>query len=70
MRDAPKKSIATMHLDEGDDANQIRAMQHFMSEGAWDEAVLAQHKVAVNKDLAEADGVLIIDGSDLPKRRS
>lgn len=72
MRDAPNKSIETMLLHkQGDDANKIRAMQHFMSEGAWDdEAVLAQHAKEVNKDLAEADGVLIIDGSDFPKQGS
>jgi SRSO17 transposase len=56
-------------MKEGDDANKIRAMQHFMHEGAWDDkAVLSQHKVEVNKDLGEADGVLIIDGSDFPKQ--
>ena len=70
MRDAPNKSIETMLLHkEGDDVNKIRAMQHFMSEGAWDdEAVLAQHAKEVNKDVAERDGVLILDGSDFPKQ--
>jgi SRSO17 transposase len=70
MQDAPNKSIETMLLhSEGDDANKIRAMQHFISEGAWDDdAVLAQHAKEVNKDLGEADGVLIIDGSDFPKQ--
>jgi len=70
MQDGPNKSIETMLLHkEGNDANQIRAMQYFMSEGAWDDdAVLAQHAKEVNKDLGEADGVLIIDGSDFPKQ--
>ena len=72
MRDAANKSIETMLLhQQGTNANQIRAMQHFMSEGAWDdEAVLEQHAKEVNKDLGEADGVLIIDGSDFPKQGS
>lgn len=66
----PNKSIETMILHQkGDDPNEIRAMQHFISEGAWDDtAVLARHRQEVEKDLGEADGVLIVDGSDFPKQ--
>lgn len=71
MGDAANKSIETMMLKDQGDQNSIRAMQHFISEGAWDdEAVLAQHAIEVSKDLAEADGVLIVDGSDFPKQGS
>ena len=69
MGDAPNKSIETMMLKQQGDPNSIRAMQHFISEGAWDDqAVLARHAREVAKDLAEDDGVLINDGSDFPKQ--
>ena len=71
MGDAANKSIETMMLKDQGDQNSIRAMQHFISEGAWDdEAVLARHASEVAKDLAEDDGVLIVDGSDFPKQGS
>ncbi len=43
LQDLPNKSIETMMLhNNGDDPNSIRAMQQFISQGAWDdEAVLA-----------------------------
>lgn len=55
--------------NEGDNPNSIRAMQHFISQGAWDDAtVLALYAQEVNKDLGDEDGVLIVDGSDFPKQ--
>jgi SRSO17 transposase len=70
MGDAKNKSVETMVLHEqGDDENEIRALQHFISEGVWDDrAVLERHAEEVSKDLGEADGVLIIDGSDFAKQ--
>lgn len=69
MGEAKNKSVETMMLQNGDDENEIRAMQHFISEGAWDdEAVLRRHAEEVRKDLGEAAGVLIIDGSDFAKQ--
>jgi SRSO17 transposase len=71
MRDAPNKSIETMMLKQQGDQNSIRAMQHFITEGTWDdEKVLARHASEVTKDLGEHDGVLIVDGSDFPKQGS
>ena len=66
----PNKSIETMMLhNDGDNPNIIRAMQHFISRGAWDDpAVLARHVVEVDKDLGSKEGVLIVDGSDFPKQ--
>jgi SRSO17 transposase len=47
----------------------VRAMQAFISEGAWDDdALLLQHWKEVEQDLGEADGVLMVDGSDFPKQ--
>src|SRR5215210_5062593 len=48
---------------------QVRAAQYFISEGKWeDAAVLAAHQRLVEATLGEADGVLILDGSDVPKQ--
>jgi SRSO17 transposase len=70
LQELPNKSIETMMLhNNGDDPNGIRAMQHFISQGAWDdEAVLARHAREVDQDLGDAEGVLIVDGSDFPKQ--
>lgn len=47
----------------------VRALQQFIGEGAWDDdAVLAAHRPLVAQTLGEEDGVLIIDGSEVPKR--
>lgn len=70
LQPLPNKSIETMMLhNEGDNPNSIRAMQHFISQGAWDDAtVLARHAQEVDKDLGDEEGVLIVDGSDFPKQ--
>lgn len=70
--DVPRKNveaIALRLLGVGPHADrQVRALQQFIGEGKWDdEALLAEHQRLVNKTLGEADGVLIIDGSDFPK---
>jgi SRSO17 transposase len=50
-------------------ARQVRALQQFIGEGAWDDAaILAEHHRLVAASLGEDDGVLILDGSDIPKR--
>jgi SRSO17 transposase len=68
--DIPDKSIEPMILAlEGADPNAVRAMQHFISEGAWDDTlILKRHWWEVNLDLGEEDGVFILDGSDFPKQ--
>jgi hypothetical protein len=47
----PNKSIETMMLrNQGNDPNSIRAMQHFISQGAWrDEEVWARNAAEVTK---------------------
>ncbi len=71
--DVPRKNIEAMVLrllGAGADADrQVRAAQYFISEGKWeDEAVLAAHHRLVDETFGEADGVLILDGSDVPKQ--
>lgn len=69
LSDLPNKSVECMVLHmTGDQPNAIRAAQQFIGQGAWDdEAILSQHWCEVAQDLGEADGVLILDGSDFPK---
>jgi SRSO17 transposase len=65
-----RKSIEpiVLHL-HGADRNAVRAMQQFLSEGSWDDtAILRRLWQEVATDLADADGVLILDGSDFPKQ--
>jgi SRSO17 transposase len=64
------KNVESMVLAlKGDDQNEIRAMQHFISEGAWDDLdILRQHWREVAVDLGDEDGVFTLDGSDFPKQ--
>src|SRR5712671_37322 len=66
----PRKSIEPMVLAvEGVAPKAVRALQSFMSEGRWDdEGLLHQHWKAVETDLGADDGVLLVDGSDVPKQ--
>jgi SRSO17 transposase len=70
LAELPRKSIAPLVLAvEGVHPYAVRAMQAFISEGAWDdEALLLQHWKEVEQDLGEDDGVLMVDGSDFPKQ--
>ena len=64
------KAIEPMMLAlKGDDRNDIRAMQHFISAGTWDDLViLKQHWREVAVDLGDEEGVFTLDGSDFPKQ--
>jgi SRSO17 transposase len=66
----PRKSIEPLVLAVGGVAPKaVRAMQSFISEGAWnDERLLHQHWKEVEADLGADDGVLMVDGSDFPKQ--
>ncbi|MCA1598662.1 MAG: IS701 family transposase [Chloroflexi bacterium] len=73
VADVPRKNVEAMALrllGAGPGADRrVRALQHFVGEGAWeDDAILAEHQRYVDETLGEADGVLIIDGSDVPKQ--
>jgi len=47
----------------------VRNMQQFLGEGAWDDdALLARHAELVADSLGSPDGVLIVDGTDFPKK--
>jgi len=71
--DVPRKNVEAMALrllGAGPGAERcVRALQQFIGEGAWDDAaILVAHQRLVDESLGEDDGVLLIDGSDIPKR--
>jgi SRSO17 transposase len=73
VADVPRKNTEAMALrllgaGPGAEA-RVRALQHFVGVGAWDDAaLLAEHQRCVEETLGDAEGVLIIDGSDVPKQ--
>jgi SRSO17 transposase len=70
LLEIPRQSIEPMVLAlDGAQPKAVRAMQLFLSEGAWDDqAILKRHWQEVDRELGEADGVLTLDGSDFPKQ--
>ena len=73
LTDVPRKNVEAMALrllGAGPRAaRRVRALQQFVSEGAWDDAaLLAAHQSLVDETLGEDDGVLIVDGRDVPKQ--
>jgi SRSO17 transposase len=72
LLELPRKSIEPMILAlRGADRNAIRALQQFLSEGAWDDrAILQRLWSEIDADLGDDDGVLLLDGSDFPKQGS
>ena len=70
LLDMRRKSIEPMVLAlHGADCNAIRAMQQFVSEGAWpDETILKRHWREVDGTLGDEAGVLTLDGSDCLKQ--
>jgi len=70
LLEMPRKSIEPMVLAlEGANAQAVRTLQLFISEGAWDdEALLRRHWQEVDTSLGEDDGVLTVDGSDFLKQ--
>ncbi len=70
LSELPRKSVEPMVLAlEGANANAVRTMQLFLSEGAWeDDILLTRHWQEVDAALGEEDGVLTLDGSDFLKQ--
>src|SRR5712692_10017074 len=66
----PRKSIEPMVLAvDGVAPKAVRAMQSLISAGQWNEERLVhQPWKAVETDLGADDGVLMVDGSDVPKQ--
>lgn len=70
LSDLERKTVEPMVLAiKGSDKAAVRACQQFLGEGAWDDdALLERREELVAEDLAEADGVMIVDGSGFPKK--
>jgi SRSO17 transposase len=70
LSDLGRKSIEPMVLQErGADPNAVRAVQQFISEGAWsDDAVLDRLQKMIGEDIGEDDGVMIVDMRGFPKK--
>jgi SRSO17 transposase len=68
----PRKAIEPMGLAvAGVAPKAVRAMQSLSSAGQWNDArLLHQHWKAVEVDLGAAEGVLMVDGSEVPKQGS
>jgi SRSO17 transposase len=48
---------------------KVREMQRFVGEGAWDDgAILGKHAELVAESVGDESGVLIVDGSEFPKK--
>ncbi len=64
------EALALRLRGAGESADRdVRALQHFLSEGAWDDAaVLRTPWELVGQGLGETEGVLTVDGSDIPKQ--
>src|SRR6266567_3915405 len=66
VSDQPRKSIEPMALAHG---FPIRSMQAFIGESPWVSApLLRQHQLLVAQTLGEADAVLLVDESGMPKQ--
>jgi SRSO17 transposase len=73
LTDVPRKNVEAMALrllGAGPAATPtVRALQQFVSAGTWDDAaLLSTHQGLVERTLGADDGVLLIDGSDVPKQ--
>lgn len=50
-------------------SKSVRQMQYFLGESRWSEAaVIAEHRVQTGLTLGRKNGILIVDGSDIPKQ--
>jgi SRSO17 transposase len=69
LLDLPRQSIEPLVVAvAGVQPQAVRAMHQCISEGSWnDTALLHRHWQEVDRELGEDDGVLSLDGRDLPK---
>ena len=65
-----RKTIEPMVLALlGADGHAVRALQHFIGKGRWSaQAMIRRCQTLAGEWLADADGVVIVDGSGFPKQ--
>ena len=73
LTDVPRKNAEALALRllgaAGAADRRVRGLQDFLGVGGWDDAaLLARHQQLVEATLGDPDGVLLIDGSDVPKQ--
>ncbi len=70
LLDLERTSVEPMAIAlHGPHDKHVRALQSFVNAGPWDDArILRQHWQEVNTTLGDDDGVLLLDGSDFPKK--
>ncbi len=73
LADGPRKNAEALALRllgaAGAADRRVRGLQDFLGVGGWDDAaLLARHRQLVEATLGDPDGVLLIDGSDVPKQ--
>lgn len=62
-KSAENIAIATVGLES------VRPMQYFLGGSRWSDAsLIAEHRRQSGRTLGRADGILILDGSDIPKQ--
>lgn len=70
LLDLDRKSVEPMAMAlHGPHEKHVRALQSFLHAGPWDDdAILRQHWQEVETTLGSDDGILLLDGSDFPKK--
>ncbi len=73
LTDVPRKNVEALALRllgaAGAVDRRVRGLQDFIGAGGWDDAaLLARHRRLVDETPGEAEGVLLVDGSDVPKQ--
>jgi len=70
LSDLERKTIEPMVLALlGPEPNAVRAVEHFISQGAWEaQALIQRYQEVVAEWLGDPHGVVILDGSGFPKQ--
>jgi SRSO17 transposase len=70
LSDLERKTIEPMVLALlGPEPNAVRAVEHFISQGAWEtQALIQRYQELVAEWLGDPQGVVIVDGSGFPKQ--
>lgn len=65
-----RKSVEPIVIAQmGASEKAVRGMQQFLTDSTWDDtAILRRHWQEVAEDLDDTEGMLIVDGSDFPKK--
>jgi len=69
LSDLDRKSIEPIALRYAEDEKEVRNMQYFSQNGAWDEEMMLQiYQRLLSEKIAEPDAMITIDDSGFPKK--